>query len=200
MRIIFDTSSVFWQKKMKDGGFYSSLTKQDQKKWNSRYYKNIGVSTPSDILSKYLFLAPRGRALDIACGNGRNSILLAQEGFKVDAVDISNVALGQLPDNHPGINIICQDIDTWQIPQNRYQLVLNIRFLDRRLFPMIVKGLKAGGVLIFESFIGEKRDYCLETNELLHAFNSFQIVYYEEKENEPSDKFDQSVYMVAVKA
>lgn len=38
-----------------------------------------------------------------------------------------------------------------------------------------------------------------ETNELLHVFNSFQIVYYEKKENDPSDKFDQSVYMVAIK-
>ncbi len=175
------------------------MAKQDQKKWNSRYLRNIGSLTFSDILSKYLSFSPKGRALDIACGNGRNSRFLAQKGFKVDAVDISNVALSQLPDNDTRINIICEDIDTWQIPQNRYQLIINIRFLDRRLFPMIKKGLKPGGVLIFESFIDEKKDYCLEINELLHAFNSFQIVYYEEKENDPSDKFDQSVYMVAIK-
>jgi hypothetical protein len=64
---------------------------------------------------------------------------------------------------------------------------------------MIKKGLKPGGVLIFESFIDKKRDYCLESNELLLAFNSFRIVYYEEKKNDPSDKFDESVYMVAIK-
>jgi len=175
------------------------LAKQDQKKWNSRYLRNIGSPTPSDILSKYLSFSPKGRALDIACGNGRNSKFLAQKGFKVDAVDISKVALSQLPDNDTRINIICEDIDTWQIPQNRYQLIINIRFLDQRLFPMIKKGLKPGGVLIFESFVDEKKDYCLETNELLHVFKSFQIVYYEEKANDPSDKFDQSVYMVAIK-
>ncbi len=175
------------------------MAKQDQKKWNSRYLRNIGSPTPSDILSKYLSFSPKGRALDIACGNGRNSRFLARKGFKVDAVDISNVALSELPANDTHINIICEDIDTWQIPQNRYQLIIDIRFLDRRLFPMIKKGLKPGGVLIFESFIDEKKDYCLKTNELLHAFNSFQIVYYEEKENDPSDKFDQSVYMVAIK-
>ncbi len=175
------------------------MAKQDQKKWNSKYLRDIGRPAPSDILSKYLSFSPKGRALDIACGNGRNSRFLAQEGFTVDAVDISNIALSQLPDNDTRINIICEDIDSWQIPQNRYQLIINIRFLDRRLFPMIKEGLKPGGVLIFESFIDEKKDYCLETNELLHAFNSFQIVYYEEKENDPSDKFDQSVYMVAIK-
>jgi SAM-dependent methyltransferase len=173
--------------------------KQDQKKWNSRYLENIGSPTPSGILSKYLSRSPKGHALDIACGNGRNSIFLAQQGFKVDAVDISKVALGQLPDNDPRINIICEDMDTWQMPENRYELILNIRFLDRRLFPMIKKGLKPGGVLIFESFVDEKKDYCLEPNELLHAFNCFQIVYYEEKKNDPADKFGQSVYMVAIK-
>ena len=175
------------------------MAKQDKKKWNSRYLRNIGNPTPSDILSKYLSLSPKGRALDIACGNGRNSKFLAQKEFKVDAVDISKVALSQLPDNDTRINIICEDIDTWQIPQNRYQLIINIRFLDRRLFPMIKKGLKPGGILIFESFIDGKKDYCLEKNELLHVFKSFQIVYYEEKENDPSDKFNQSVYMVAIK-
>ena len=75
------------------------MVKHDQKKWNSRYLKNIGSPTPSDFLSKYLSFPPKGRALDIACGNGRNSIFLAQHGFKVDAVDISNVALSQLPEN-----------------------------------------------------------------------------------------------------
>ncbi len=175
------------------------MAKPNQDKWNSRYLRNIGSLNPSDILSKYLSFSPKGRALDIACGNGRNSIFLVQKGFKVDAVDISNVALYQLRENDTRINIIHGDLDTWQIPQNRYQLIINIRFLDRRLFPMIKKGLKPGGVLIFESFIDKNKDYCLETNELLHAFNSFQIVYYEEKESDPSDKFDQSVYMVAIK-
>ena len=175
------------------------MTKQDQKKWDSRYLKNSGGQTPSDILSGYLSFIPKGRALDIACGNGRNTKILVQEGFRVDAVDISNVALSQLPDNDTRINKMCRDMDTWQIPQNRYHLVINIRFLDRRLFPMIKKSLRPGGVLIFESFVGTERDYCLNPNELLHAFNDFRIVYYEERENDPSAKFDQSVYMVAIK-
>lgn len=175
------------------------MAESDQEKWNSRYLRNSGSLTPSDILTKYISYSPRGRALDIACGNGRNSQFLAQNGFDVDAVDISDVALDQLREYDTRINIIHEDLDTWQIPQNRYQLIINIRFLDRRLFPMIKKGLKPGGVLIFESFIDKKRDYCLESNELLLAFNSFRIVYYEEKKNDPSDKFDESVYMVAIK-
>jgi hypothetical protein len=51
----------------------------------------------------------------------------------------------------------------------------------------------------FESFIDEKKEYCLEPNELLEAFRAFRVVYYEETKAEHSDKFDQSVYFVAIK-
>ena len=178
----------------------SKLTEQDRKKWNERYSTNIGNQEPSETILKYVSLAPIGNALDIACGNGRNSRFLARKGFQVDAVDISDIALNQFTDDDTHINVICQDIDTLQIPENRYQLIVNIRFLDRRLFPMIKNGLKPGGVLIFESFIDEEKDYCLKSNELLHAFNSFRVVYYEERENEPSEKFDQSAYFVGIKS
>lgn len=175
------------------------MTEQDKKKWNSKYLENLGNSNPSEILKRYISLASGGKALDIACGNGRNSRYLARKGFQVDAVDISSVAMNHLEGKETGIHCICQDMDTWQIPENRYQLIINIRFMDRRLFPMIEKGLKPGGVLIFESFIDENKAYCLEPNELLHAFKSFHVVYYEERKAEHHDKFDQSVYFVAVK-
>ena len=175
------------------------MTEQDREKWNSKYQKNYGNSDPSEILEKYISLASHGNALDLACGNGRNSKFLVQKGFQVDAVDISNIAINHLVGKDPRINVICEDVDTWQIPQDRYQIIINIRFMDRRLFPMIQKGLKLGGVLIFESFIDEKKDYCLKPNELLNAFESFHVVYYEEKKAEHSDKFDQGVYFVAIK-
>ncbi len=175
------------------------MTEKDREKWNAKYLKNNGDSDTSKILEKYISIVSHGNALDLACGNGRNSRFLAQKGFQVDAVDISNVAINHLAGKDPRINVICQDIDTWQIPEDRYQIIISIRFMDRRLFPMIQKGLKPGGILIFESFIDEKKAYCLEPNELLNAFEFFHVVYYEEKKVEHSDKFDQSVYFVAVK-
>jgi len=176
------------------------MTDKDREKWDSRYLKDMGSSDPSLILKTFLGLAPCGNALDIACGNGRNSHFLAEKGFFVDAVDISTVATNHLAGRDPNINVICQDLDAWKIPQNRYELVVNVRFLDRRLFPMIQDGLKAGGVLIFESFIGGKKDeYCLKQNELLQAFQSFHIVYYEEKKSDHSDTFDQTASLVAIK-
>ena len=176
------------------------MTENDRKKWDARYAKHMGGLDPSPIVKDHWKLAPLGNALDIACGNGRNSIFLAGRGFVVDAVDISAVALSRLAGRDPNINVICQDIDTWPVPQNRYTLILNIRFLDRRLFPMIQDGLRPGGVLIFESFVGGKTsDYCLEKNELLRAFVDLRVIFYEERKTDHSDKFDQTASLVAIK-
>jgi tellurite methyltransferase len=176
------------------------MTDKDREKWDSRYLKKSGSASPSLILKKFWGLACCGNALDIACGNGRNSIFLAEKGFAVDAVDISTVATNRLAGKNPKIHVICQDMDTWEIPPNRYTLMVNVRFLDRRLFPMMQAGLKAGGVLIFESFMGGKKDaYCLEPNELLRTFQRFRIVYYEEKKADHSGKFEQTASLVAIK-
>jgi len=176
------------------------MTDTDRKKWDSRYLKDLGGGEPSGLLKAFYGLASQKKALDIACGNGRNSLFLAQKGFEVDAIDISQVATDHLVQQDPRIKVICRDLDKWAIPENRYGLILNLRFLDKRLFPMILKGLEPGGILIFESFVGKKhQDYCLEPNELLHAFISCKIVYYEEKKIDASEKFDQTVSLVAIK-
>lgn len=176
------------------------MTDRDREKWNAKYLRRLGGTAPSLILTKYWDLAACGNALDLACGNGRNSIFLAQKGFSVDAVDISTVATTHLAGRHPKVNVICRDIDAWKIPPDRYDLIVNIRFLDRRLFPMIRKGLKTGGVLIFESFLDGKRDeYCLNPNELLRAFDSLHIVYYEERQSDHLEKFDRTAALVAIK-
>ncbi|BBO75766.1 SAM-dependent methyltransferase [Desulfosarcina widdelii] len=177
------------------------MAEKDRKKWDAKYLERLGNSEPSSVLEKYWSLAPVGKALDIACGNGRNSIFLADKGFVVDAVDISKVATDQLAGRHSNINVICTDLDTWDIQPDRYDLIVNIRFLDRRLFPMIQDGLKPGGILIFESFMNGKKDkYCLKKNELLHAFQPLRVVYYEEKKIDQDEKFDQVASLVAIKA
>jgi len=172
----------------------------DQEKWDGRYRENPGGRDPSSILMKYWNVAPTGTALDIACGNGRNSIFLAEKGFTVDAVDISTVATGTLAGKDPKLHVICADLDRWQIPPDRYALIVNVRFLDRRLFPMIRDGLRPGGVLVFESFMnGDSDPYCLKQNELLRAFLSLRVIFYQERRIASSSKFDQVASLVAVK-
>ncbi len=165
------------------------MTDKDRQKWNSRYNDDTKANAPTDNVIKYHDRVTPGPALDIACGNGRNSIFLAKKGFTVDAVDISNIATDRLKDRHADINTLCMDLDTWEIPRDHFQLIINVRFLDRRLFPQMQEGLKKGGLLIFESFLEgtddegqpHHRSYLLRKNELLHAFLNLHILFYEER-------------------
>ena len=176
------------------------MTVEDRIKWDAKYRDKPISSDPSEIVKKYYHLASSGRALDIACGNGRNSIFLAQNEFAVDAVDVSKVATDQLTGRHASIQVHYEDLDTWKIPRNQYDLIINIRFLDRNLFAQIQDGLKVGGLLIFESFLnGETDKYCLKTNELLHTFSKFRIIFYEEKKTDPGERYDQMASFVAQK-
>jgi SAM-dependent methyltransferase len=176
------------------------MTDKDREKWDARYLTRMGGMQPSAIVKTFWSIAPAGKALDIACGNGRNALFLAARGFEVDAVDISTVATARLAGQSPRITVIQADLDTWRIPKDRYTLVLNIRFLDRRLFPMIIAGMQPGGVLIVESFLDDRQGrYCLKPNELIRAFRSLRIVYYREKQSNQTDKFDQIAALAAVK-
>jgi SAM-dependent methyltransferase len=173
---------------------------QDKEKWDSRYLESPDIKPPSQLLKDFIQHAPPGRALDIACGSGGNSLFMEKMGFTVDAVDISTVALQRLASHAGNIRPICQDLDDWTIPENSYELIANIRFLDRRLFPMIEKGLKPGGVLIFESFTGGKDNrFCLTANELIRVFASLHVIYYEEKKIKDSHRFEKTASLVAIK-
>jgi SAM-dependent methyltransferase len=167
--------------------------RRDRLKWNEKYLCRYYSDEPAAIVKKYVELAGGRNALDIAAGNGRNALFLARQGFVVDAVDISDAGLAQFAGKHPGIHPICADLDDFDIPANRYDLIVNIKYLNRRLFPYITEGLAKGGVLIFETFLSSPNpardqsicpDYLLQENELLHAFLSLKIVYYKEAKHE----------------
>ncbi len=162
---------------------------KDRIKWNEKFRQKQYPVEPSQIVEDFYGLAQGKIALDIAAGNGRNSLFLAEHGFSVDAVDISDEGLKQFAGTRPEIRPICADLDTFDIPAKRYDLIVNVKFLNRRIFPYIKEGLKKGGILIFETFVeteqsGENesicRDYLLRQNELLHAFLSLHIIYYAE--------------------
>jgi 2-polyprenyl-3-methyl-5-hydroxy-6-metoxy-1,4-benzoquinol methylase len=55
-----------------------------------RFY--IATSTPSVIVKKSLeYLGETGRVADIGCGQGRNTVYLAERGFQVDASDVADL-------------------------------------------------------------------------------------------------------------
>ncbi len=73
----------------------------DYREWDQFYRDNpldkLGweLGKPRPVLVEYLqagFL-PKGRALDVCCGAGTNTIYLAQNGFEVTGIDISRTAI-----------------------------------------------------------------------------------------------------------
>jgi tellurite methyltransferase len=170
--------------------------KADQKRWNDRFGRKEFAfgKEPNPFLKKHVWLLPKGKALDMASGEGRNAVFLAQHGFEVDAVDISEKGLKKARklarEKGVKINTFLIDLDQYQIKKERYDLIANFYFLRRRLIPRIKKGLKKGGKVIFETYLLEHRTlgtggpkqakYFLKPNELLRLFKDFRILFYRE--------------------
>jgi len=170
--------------------------KADQKHWDKRFGKKDFAfgKEANPFLKKIIHLLPKGRALDIAAGEGRNAVFLAQYGFEVDAVDISEKGLKKARKlakvRGVKINTFLVDLDQYQVEKERYDLIANFYFLKRRLIPRIKKGLKKGGRVIFETYLLEHRElgtggpketkYFLKPNELLRLFKDSRILFYRE--------------------
>lgn len=162
--------------------------REDRLRWNRKYAERNWPVEPADIVRRFFYLAKPGPVLDIAAGNGRNALFLAEKGFDVVAADISEQGLSQIAGTHEKLFPLCVDLDVFEIPAGHFTMITNLFFLHRRLYPWIIRGLAAGGILIFETYIdfpdnGAHRhtpDFCLDENELLHAFAPLHILYYEE--------------------
>jgi len=175
---------------------WSSKLKSDQKRWDERFRgKDFAFGKEANpFLRRNIGLFPKGKALDIAAGEGRNAVFLAQHGFDVDAVDISERGLKKAKKlaKKMGVKIhtLLVDLDSYQIERERYDLIANFYYLNRRFIPKIKKGLKKGGKVIFETYLLEQRTlgtggpkhskYYLKHNELLKLFEGLRILLYRE--------------------
>lgn len=170
----------------------------DRQKWDKKYNSDefIYGKDPVIFLKKSLHLLPKGKALDIAAGEGRNAVFLAENGWDVDAVDVSKKGLEKAnklaKEKNTKIHTLFKDLRTYKLPKNTYDVIVNFYYLQRDLFPQIKEALKPGGMIVFETFTVEhltvtgskmKREYCLEKEELKEAFSDFEIIQYEEIKN-----------------
>ncbi len=170
--------------------------KEDQIRWNKRYRGKEFDPHPgaNTVLKKYIRLFPKGKAFDVAAGEGRNAVFLAEHGFQAEAVDISPVAIARARKlaRARGVKVkaVVADLDIYRIPSEKYDVILNFYFLDRRLIPRIKKGLKKGGMVVFETYTVEQKklgtggpgqtQYLLKPNELLRLFRGFHVLFYRE--------------------
>jgi len=144
----------------------------DRIKWNQRFGSEdtyLG-ERPSPLLSREIEriqrLAPGKRALDIACGEGRNSVFLAQHGFQVTGLDISDVGLAKAARRAAEAGVLVDfqqvDLDGYSFTE-QFDLIINFNFLLRELIPEEVRALSPGGLLIIDTL--------MESPELLASHN-----------------------------
>ena len=168
-------------------------TDEDRNRWDAVFSTNdyIYGKEPAAFLKANISLLPVGRALDLAMAEGRNAVFLAKKGFKVDGVDISDAALRKARrlarEQNVSIQTINADLRTYQIKPNSYDVIINIQFLERKLFPQIKKGLKSGGVVMIENDTEEQlknpsgktmsKEFLLTKGELREVFKDFKILF-----------------------
>jgi len=101
-----------------------------------------------------------GSVLDLACGQGRHSLLLAQSGYRVEAVDRDAAALAGIAAQAPGIATRVADLEggPWPYHRRKFDGIVVTNYLFRPLLPMLLDALDANGVLIYETFmVGNER-------------------------------------------
>ncbi len=133
--------------------------KQDQQRWDKKY-RALPVdwmAAPEGLLERCAHLLPsQGEVLDLACGVGGNLHWLAARKYCVTGVDSSPVALQhcQRVVSSAGLEVafVMADLDNYSLPRARFDLVLMIRYLNRRLIPAISTTLRPGGMVIIKTF------------------------------------------------
>lgn len=169
------------------------MSRHDRILWDERYEdpnRNLWKG-PSDMLTAYA-PAPRPgiRALELACGLGRNALWLAEQGYTVDAVDISITALRKAHTEMRarglhGVNFIVADLDHFPLPHYPYDLIYVFRFLDRALFPAIRDRLRPGGLVIYQTLNARwlekrpetRRHHTLQLGELPGFFPGWDVLH-----------------------
>jgi SAM-dependent methyltransferase len=126
--------------------------------WDDRYRtaEFVWKTDPNRFLPPEVAALQRGRALDLACGEGRNAVWLATQGWDATGVDYSQVGLdkaAQLAEsNHVTGTWICADVTKWE-PDGLYDLVvvfyLQLPETERRIaFGTAARALAPGGTLL----------------------------------------------------
>ena len=178
-----------------DGGESESV----KVRWNERYDRDMYIygKEPAAFLKQKIGGLKKGKALVLAMGEGRNAVYLAQNGFDVTGVDISDVAIEKCnklaEERNTTVNAVVADLTDYDMGEAQFDLITKFYYYEPSIFPQIIDALKPGGMFILEQFsidhlryretssFGPRNpDYLIKPNELLEHFKSLRILYYED--------------------
>ncbi len=166
---------------------YLRVTGQDEEEaregWDRIFRQNKGYlygTEPASFLKEQIGRLPVGRALDIAMGEGRNAVYLAKRGFRVEGVDFSSEAIRKAErlarSQGVAIQSINADLNQFSIRPDSYDAIVNINFVLRSIIPKIKRGLRSGGVVIFEARLDPRGAQGFRPGELRSHFAEFEIL------------------------
>lgn len=188
------------------------MSQADREKWNLRYREGAYATRkhPSVILRDWLTRvtpeSEKPHAIDLACGTGRNALFLARRGWRVTAVDISEVALERLAATaaDEDLEITCRRVDLEAGTERlgdligeaacdlgcdlAYDLAIIIRYANLPLVTSVGSLLRAGGHLIAEAHLVTEKPvagpgstrFRLAPGELREAASGLDIIFGEE--------------------
>jgi SAM-dependent methyltransferase len=186
--------------------------------WNQRFAAEdylFGREPNEYLRAQAPLLAPGGRTLCVADGEGRNSVWLARQGLQVEAFDISEVGVAKARKlaAHAGVSVAFHvaGCDGWPWAADAYDAVVAVfvQFADPamrgRLFANMARALKSGGVLVLQGYTPKQLDYKtggpgvlshLYTADLLReafaSLRTIELVEYEAELNEGAQHAGQS--------
>jgi tellurite methyltransferase len=161
--------------------------------WNDRYRlrerpaEDLDAAPTPLLVTSASNLAP-GKALDLACGTGRNSLWLAENGWEVTAVDGAPAAIEILQtraaERRLKINAFVADLEKGEfvIERSRWDLITICYYLQRNIFEPAKRGLVPGGLLISIVHITEPGEeespYRLRRGQLEKYFTGWEILHH----------------------
>jgi len=163
--------------------------------WDEQYRKEACSATarepvPNPLLIEAARDVRPGRALDLACGTGRNALWLAEHGWNVTAVDGSDAEMEILQSRarDAGVTINAQTVDleepAFAIEPARYDLIAMCYYFQRNLIEQCRQGLVPGGVIVAIALLiepgKEHSTFRLQPGELRGFFADWDVLHYRE--------------------
>jgi len=131
-----------------------------------------------------------GSALDVAMGQGRNSIWLAQQGWDVTGFDRADAAVALAVETATKLGVKIKTeikrMEDFDFGEDRWDLIVLSYAGCSQLVDKLQRALKPGGILVEEAFhtdatIGHRIGGSIcGTGELPHLFQALRTVHYEE--------------------
>lgn len=170
------------------------MSKADQAKWDERYRAGAFAERthPSALLKDWVSRLPSGRALDLACGAGRNSLFLARCGFEVTGIDVSSEGLKRAAASaeREGLEVawMRHDLDEGLTQPGPFDVVCLFRYLNADLIRQLPSLLATDGILMVEEHLATDQPvagpsnpaFCVQPGELRRLLPGLDVLHQEE--------------------